>query len=149
LLRQGISTWNRLADGSVVLERVITAYKVSTLNVPDPAWLDIMVPKTMTRIRYDWAVYVTLLYPRHKLANDDSPAANNNDAVVTPRRMLGSWASRCKLYERQAWIEDVTRTVSESRFERDASDKNRLNGQQQVLIIGNLMVLAAALEFQV
>lgn len=149
LLRQGISTWNRLADGTVVIERVITAYKTTSLGAPDTAYLDIMVPKTLTRIRYDWATYVTLLYPRHKLANDDSVAANNNDAVVTPRRMHGSWATRCKLYEQQAWIEDVTRTVSESLFERDATDRNRLNAQQQIRIIGNLMVLAAALEFQV
>lgn len=149
LMRQGISTFDRLADGSVVIKRVITAYKVSNLNVADTAWLDIMVPKTMTRIRYDWSAYVSLLYPRHKLASDDSPAANNNDAVVTPRRMHGSWATRCKIYERQAWIEDVSRTVDESRFERDVSDRNRLNAQQQVVIIGNLMVLAAALEFQV
>lgn len=149
LLRQGISTWTRLADGTIVLERVITAYKTTSLGAPDTAYLDIMVPKVLTRIRYDWATYVTLLYPRHKLADDDSPAANNNDAVVTPRRMAGSWATRCKLYERQAWIEDVSRTVSESVFERDDTDKNRMNAQQQIRIIGNLMVLAAALEFQV
>ncbi|MBN9438985.1 phage tail sheath subtilisin-like domain-containing protein [Bosea sp. (in: a-proteobacteria)] len=148
LLRQGISTWTRLVDGSVVLERVITAYKVSNLGVSDPAWLDIMVPKTLTRIRYDWASYATLMYPRHKLAPDDSVAANNNDVVVTPKRMLGSWSARCKLYERQAWIIDVARTIEQSRFEIDASNKNRLNGQQRINIIGNLMVLAAALEFE-
>lgn len=149
LLRAGISTWTRLSDGSVVLERVITTYKVSNLGVNDTAWLDIMIPKTMTRIRYDWATYVTLLYPRHKLADDDSVAANNNDAVVTPKRMHGSWGSRCKLYERQGWIEDAKRTVGESVFERDGTDRNRLNARQQVVVIGNLMVLAAALEFQV
>jgi len=148
LLRQGISTWTRLDDGTIVLERVITAYKTTSLGAPDRSYLDIMVPKTLTRIRYDWAMYVTLLYPRHKLADDDSVAANNNDAVVTPRRMHGSWATRCKLYERLAWIEDVNRTVSESEFERDESDKNRMNSQQQIRIIGNQMVLASALEFQ-
>ncbi|SIP96186.1 phage tail sheath subtilisin-like domain-containing protein [Bosea sp. TND4EK4] len=147
LLRQGISTWNRLADGTIVIERVITAYKTTSLGAPDTAFLDIMVPKTATRIRYDWATYVTLLYPRHKLADDDSPAANNNDAVVTPRRMHGSWATRCKLYERQAWIEDVAETVAQSSFERDVSDKNRMNSRQIIRMIGNQMVLAAALEF--
>lgn len=148
LLRQGISTWTKLVDGSVVLERVITTYKVSNLAVADTAWLDIMVPKTLTRIRYDWAAYVTLMYPRSKLAPDDSVAANNNDIVVTPKRMAGTWASRCKLYERQAWIVDVPRTLELSRFELDESDKNRLNAQQRINIIGNLMVLAAALEFE-
>lgn len=148
LLRQGISTWTRLVDGNVVIERVITTYKVSNLAVADTAWLDIMVPKTLTRIRYDWAAYVTLMYPRSKLAPDDSVAANNNDIVVTPKRMAGTWASRCKLYERQAWIVEIGRTLELSRFELDESDKNRLNAQQRINIIGNLMVLAAALEFE-
>lgn len=149
LLRQGISTWTALNDGTIVLDRVVTMYKVSNLNVPDRAWLDIMVPKTMTRVRYDWASHVTLLYPRHKLADDYSPAADASDAVVTPRRMAGTWASRCKLYERAGWIEDVRRTVDESLFYRSPNDRNRLEASQQVQIIGNLMVLAGALEFQV
>jgi phage tail sheath gpL-like len=149
LLRQGVSTFTRLVDGSVVIERIITTYKVTTLNVADDAWLDIMIPKTMTRIRYDWSAYVTQLYPRHKLADDDSVAANNNDVVVTPRRMQGSWATRCKIYERQAWIEKASETVGRSVFERDESNRNRLNSQQPVIIIGNLMNLMAVLEFEV
>lgn len=149
LLRQGISTWTRLEDGTMVIERVITTYKVTNLGIADTAFLDIMVPKTLTRIRYDWASYVTLLYPRHKLAPDDSPAANNNDVVVTPKRMAGTWAARCKLYEQLAWIVDIRRTLELSKFELDlAGDKNRMNAQQRINIIGNLMVLAAALEFE-
>lgn len=148
LLRSGCSVFD-MAAGAMVLKRVITTYRRTTLNVADDAWLDIMVPKTLSRIRYDWSVYVTLIYPRSKLADDDAPAAEHSDAVVTPRRMHGSWAARCRLYERQAWIEDAARTISESRFYRPESDRNRLEASQQVRVIGNLMVLAAALEFQV
>lgn len=149
LLRAGISTFNVLDDGTVTLSRVITTYKQTNLGINDDAWLDITIPKVLTRVRYDWSAYVSMVYPRNKLADDNSPAAASNDAVVTPRRMHGSWAARCKLYERQAWIEDVTRTVSESRFYRSENDRNRMEANQQIRIIGNLMVLAAALEFQV
>lgn len=166
LLREGISTFNSLDDGTVTLDRVVTTYNQSNLSVADRAWLDIMVPKTMTRIRYDWAAHVTLTYPRAKLADDDSPAANAaimvddpdapdgssqkvRAAIVTPRRMHATWAARCGLYARQGWIENVDRTVRESKFWRPESDGNRLESSQQVRIIGNLMVLAAALEFQV
>ncbi|MFC5393155.1 phage tail sheath subtilisin-like domain-containing protein [Bosea vestrisii] len=148
LLFQGISDWARLDDGTVVLQRVITAYKKSILNVDDDAWLDIMVPKTMTRIRYDWSAYFTLLYPRHKLAPDDSIAAHNNDHVVTPKKAHGSWAARCQLYARQAWIIDVSRTVDESAFELDENNKNRLVTQPRVNIIGNLIQMFGALEFE-
>lgn len=149
LLKGGVSTFTAGADGAVAIDRVVTTYKLSALGAPDRAWLDVTVPKTMTRIRWDWASYVTLTYPRHKLADDDSIAANNADSVVTPRRMHGSWAARSKIYEREGWIEGARETVAQSTFVRDPDDRNRLNANQQVRIIGNLMVLAAALEFQV
>lgn len=158
LLRKGISSLDCLTDGTVTISRVITTYKTSNLGIADRAWMDIMVPATMSRIRYDWAGYVSLLYPRSKLVDDENAAAftgrsdedeDPGNAVVTPRRMKGSWAARCALYGDRAWIEDVDRTVKESVFQRNDSDKNRLDSRQQVLIVGNLMVLAGSLEFQV
>ena len=77
--------------------------------------------------------------------SDEDPG----NSVVTPRRMHGSWAARCRLYGDRAWIEDVMRTVKESVFARSADDKNRLESRQQVRIVGNLMTLAGSLEFQV
>lgn len=159
LLRKGISTFDHLPDGTVTVSRMVTTYKVSNLGIADRAWLDIMVPATMSRIRYDWAAYVSLLYPRAKLVDDEEGAAfvgrtdesdeDPGNSVVTPRRMHGSWAARCRLYGDRAWIEDVTRTVKESVFARSADDKNRLESRQQVRIVGNLMTLAGSLEFQV
>ncbi|MBB3947216.1 phage tail sheath gpL-like [Rhizobium skierniewicense] len=158
LLRNGISTFDHLSDGSVTISRMITTYKQTNLGIADRAWLDIMVPMTMSRIRYDWSAYVGLMYPRSKLADDDSAGAfasridDDEDAgtsVVTPKRMAGSWAARCKLYGEKVWIEDVQKTLRESRFERNGDDRNRLDSVQQVRIVGNLMVFAGALEFQV
>ena len=107
-----------------------------------------MTPQVMSRIRYDWRNYLSLTYPSNKLADDGSVAAEYDDTVVTPARMRGSWAARCKLYERQGWIENSATTVAASVFVRDATDRNRMNARQQIRIIGNLMVLAGALEFQ-
>lgn len=149
LLGKGISTFGRTRDGLVTLDRVVTTYKTSTLNVADTAWLDIMVPKTLSRIRYDWGAYAQQTWPRAKLADDGSAAANHAANVATPKRVHGSWGVRCTLYERRGWIEDSERTVEASVFERDDSDRNRLNSQKRVRIIGNLMVLAGALEFEV
>ena len=73
----------------------------------------------------------------------------NGSVVVTPRRMKATWGGRCKLYGERAWIEDVQRTVKESVFQRDSTDRNRLNSRLQIRPIGNLMVLAGSLEFQV
>lgn len=158
LLRTGITSLECRADGTVAISRMITAYKKSAVGVADQAWMDITVPATMSRIRYDWAAFVSLNYPRAKLADDDAIAAYSTgidadgqpgNAVVTPGRMKASWAGRCAIYAQNYWIEDVNKTVRESIFRRSASDRNRLESRQQVRIIGNLMVLAGSLEFQV
>lgn len=97
MLGKGLSSWDAMSDGTVVLNRVVTNYTKTTLNVADDAWLDIMVPKTASRIRYDWNTYVSVLYPRHKLADDASPAVDNPDnsgVVVTPRTMEATWIGR-------------------------------------------------------
>jgi phage tail sheath gpL-like len=158
LLRTGISTFDHLADGTTVISRLITTYKQSNLGIADRSWLDVMVAATMSRIRYDWAAYVTLLYPRAKLIDDEDSAAfvgrddtdeDVGNSVVSPRRMHASWAGRCALYAEKVWIEGITETIKQSTFERDGDDRNRMDARQQVRIVGNLMVLAASLEFQV
>lgn len=151
LLRSGLSSLICNDDGTVAIDRMVTTYKTTSSGVPDRrAYLDIMIPKTLSRIRYDWRVYVSLLYPRHKLADDGSRAAANADAVVTPGRLLATWGGRCTLYEDRGWIEGSSGsggTTALAVFERDGDDRNRVNSRQPVTIIGNMMVLAGRLEF--
>lgn len=150
LLNKGLSTFDRLDDGTVTVNRIVTTYQKTSAGVDDEAWLDVMVPKTMSRIRYDWNTYVTSQYPRAKLVEDASPAANNldaKDAVVTPRKMLGTWMARAKKYLDAVWIQDIAYTRENSLFSIDVDDRDRLNGRQPVMIAGNMIVLAGLLEF--
>ena len=158
LLRKGVSSFDSLPDGTTTVSRMVTTYKVSNLGVSDRAWLDIMVPATMSRIRYDWAAYVSLQYPRAKLVVDEETAAitersddsdDDDNSVVTPRRMHATWAARCRLYARKVWLQDVDRTIKKSQFAISEDDGNRLESRQHVKIAGNLMVLAGSLEFEV
>lgn len=149
LLRDGISTFEVGTDGTVMLQRVISTYQASALGVADTAWLDITTPRTLSRIRYDWSSFLDLNYYRHKLADDGSPAAEFSADVATPRILHSSWAGRCALYERQGWIEDAKRTVAESVFVRNGSDRHRADANMRVRVLGNLMVFAANLQFEV
>jgi len=152
MLNKGLSTWDALDDGTVVINRVVTTYVKTTLGITDDAWLDIMVPKTASRIRYDWNAYVQLMYPRHKLVDDGSPTLDdpdNSGVVVTPRTMMATWVGRCARYAGAGWIEDVEYTKANSFFERNANDRDRLDGRQAFRIVGNLIVLAGSLEFAV
>lgn len=150
MLGRGLSTYDVLPDGTIVLNRVVTNYVRTSLGVADTAWLDIMVPKTMSRLRYDWNSFVSLAYPRAKLASDTSPAlADPNPAagVVTPRMMFGTYIARYRLWAQQGWVQDVEYAKANSTFEVNASDRNRLDAKLGVKLMGNLIVGAYALEF--
>jgi phage tail sheath gpL-like len=147
LLAEGISTFDVAKNGSVQISRVVTTYTQSNLGVPDATWRDIMTAKVMTRIRWDWKNYLLLNYPRAKLSDDGSTAAEYDPSVVTPKRLQASWAARCKLYARAGWIENEDVTIAASVFARDPTDRNRVNSQRQLQIIGNNMVDAEQLLF--
>lgn len=149
LLRDGISTYNVTDDGQVLIERIISQYQRTSLGVEDTAWLDVTRSKTLSRIRYDWTQYMNAAWPRAKLADDTSPAAEFDQQIATPRRLHASWASRLSLYERMGWVEDASGLAQQAVFVRDASDRNRVNARQPVRILGNLMTLAGVLEFAV
>ena len=147
LLNNGISTWTALADGTVVIGRTITGYLTSNLGVADAAWLDVMTPAVMTRLRYDWRAYSLLVYPQAKLFDDDAIGAEYDNTAVTPKRMRATWAKRCLDYERAGWIENTADTVQQSYFVRNANDRNRLDMDVVVQVAGNLIIEAVVLEF--
>ncbi|AJY46482.1 phage tail sheath subtilisin-like domain-containing protein [Martelella endophytica] len=157
LLQHGVSTYLHLDDGSTVINRMVTTYKKTSLGVLDDAWMDIMVPATMSRIRYDWSAYFNTLYPRAKLVDDGKQFQTRRaegdkaagSAVVSPGRIKGTWAARCQRYAGLVWIENAEATIEASTFERDPNDRNRTNARQIVQIVGNQMVFASSLEFLV
>ena len=148
LLRQGVSTFTAGLDRSVFLSRVITTYKASPLGAPDSAFLDITVPATVSRIRYDWRMTMGLIYPRHKLAKDGSAAEAHSTSVATPRNVRGTWAARCQRYERAGWIQDTKRTLEQSTFQIDPDDKNHMVATQRIDVMGNLIRFSGVLEFE-
>ena len=143
----GLSPVNVLPDGSVVLTRVVTAYLTNAEGVADPAWHEIMTPKVNSRIRYDWNAYRKLVYPSNKLADAGSIAAEYDSTVATTKRLAGSWAARYRVYEQNGWIENSA-LATQAVFVRNASDPNRVDMTLPMQIIGNLMVTAAVIQFQ-
>ena len=148
LLRAGISTWTAGDDRSVYLSRVITTYKKTALGVDDSAWLDVNVPATVSRIRYDWRATMATNYPRHKLAEDGSIAEAYSKVVATPRKVRATWAGRCHIYGREGWVRDVKRTLESSTFMIDPNNKDQMLAKQRVNVIGNLIRFNGVLEFE-
>ena len=76
-----------------------------------------------------------------RLANDPSRQSKGIAVVglAAPKR--------CQDYERAGWIDGTAATVQQGYFVINASDKNRLDQQVVVSVVGNLMIEATALEF--
>jgi phage tail sheath gpL-like len=148
LLLDGIATYQATQEGSLAIQRLVTTYVTSVLGVPDQAWQDVMSTKVLSRIRWDWRNYVSLTYPNRKLADDGSLAAEYDPNIVTPKRLRGAWAARSRLYEQAGWIENSEALAQASTFVRDPNNRNRVNCQLKVQVIGNLMITGTQLLFE-
>ena len=148
LLPEGVSTYDVMIDGTMVLQRIVTENKTNpTTGAADQSWLDVMTPKTLSRVRYDWDTYVNLVYPRNKMALDGTIAAESDPAVVTPTRMRGTWAARSRFYETQGWLQNTGPLAQQANFAVDASNPNQMDMSAPVQLLGNLMVLADIISF--
>ena len=149
LLSGGCSVFTVNHMGQVKILRYVSTYTLNANGGLDPAWHDIMEAAVSTRIRYDWRSYRTSVWGGSKLANDGDLAAQLNNGVCTPRRMKASWAARCGTYAAAGWIIDVPAQVARAIFVRDPNDPNRLNEQVYYTRIGNLMIDAGQMIFNV
>ena len=130
-----------------MLMRVVTTYLTDSQGVPDPFWHDIMTPKVMSRIRYDWNAYRKQVYPSNKLSDSGSVAAEYDATVATPNRLAASWAARYRLYMEAGWVENAA-LATQAVFVRNTTDPNRVDCSLPIQVIGNLMVTAAVMSFQ-
>jgi phage tail sheath gpL-like len=150
LLAGGCSVFNVAHNGTMSLKRYMSTYLTNAQGIADPGWTgDIMIAAVASAIRYDWRNYFKLTYPNPKLANDGSLAATKNTNVVTPRRAKGSWAARMMIYAANGWVVDEVNQANRSVFMVDANDPNRLDSQLFYTRIGNLIVNAGVLSFNV
>lgn len=149
LLHDGWSTFTAAGDGTVAIERLISMYLTTNFGYADTAWLDINVAEVMARIRYDFRAYISSVWPRAKLTDDGSIAAEYDPTIATPSRLKASWIARSTLYARNGWIEDTEAQGQQAVFQRDPNNKNAALAKTPVRIVGNLITLEMALNFLV
>ena len=144
------STYTMLRDGTVILSRVLSSYTANAQGVADSlAYFDFNEVAVASRIRYDWRQFRKVRFPTNKLAPDGSTAAEYNSNIATPSRMKAAYSSRMMVWAKTGWIENETADARASYFLIDPNDRNRMNYHVQYTRIGNLIVDAGVLEFQV
>jgi phage tail sheath gpL-like len=150
LLTGGCSVFNVAHNGTMSIKRYYSTYLTNAQGIADPGWTgDIMIAAVATAIRYDWQTYVYLLYPNMKQAPDGSLAAAANTNVLTARILKGSWAARMMVYAKNAWVVDEVNQAKRSMFMINANDPNRMDQQLFYTRIGNNIVDAGVLSFNV
>ncbi|MEE8661920.1 hypothetical protein CGLAMM_11380 [Acetobacteraceae bacterium EV16G] len=69
---------------------------------------------------------------------------------MTPKTLKLSWIGQSVIYEGQmGWLDNTATLSAQATFERDRTDRNRVNARLPVQIMGSLMVIANSLQLQV
>lgn len=146
LLYDGISTVTINDGNEVQLERAITMYRTNASGLPDPSYLDIMTPHTLSYWRYAVRTRITQKYPRHKLADDDANISPGQ-AVVKPKTIR---AELIALYSELEWaglFENIDHFKESLIVERNQNDRNRIDVLSKPDLVNQFMIYAETTQF--
>lgn len=148
LLYDGISTFTVDAGGNVILERVITTYRVNALGSPDPSYLDINTMFLIMAIRYQFGVRMSnrFLVPRFKLADDSFPVQPGS-LVATPKTIKSEIVALFQELYEAGYIENIEDFIKNLVVERDTTDTSRVNVLLAPDLINQFRLLAGKLQF--
>lgn len=146
LLHNGIGTFSVDEGGVARLEGVITTYKTNAFGSPDPSYLYLNVPLTLSYLRFSAKARITQKFPRHKLANDGTRFAPGQQ-VVTPSIVKAELINLFKDWEEQALVEGFDQFKAELIVERNSSNPNRLDVLMPPDLVNQLVVMGVKIQF--
>ena len=151
LLFDGIATHKVAPDGKVMIERQITMYQVNAAGIADDSYLDITVPETLERIRFEQRKLFSSKYPRHKLAENDA-RIGAGQAVMQPKLAKAELLALYRTLEARGWVQDYdgykASLVVEIGDGAGGGDRNRLNVQDSPRLVGQYRVHAQQVQFR-
>lgn len=146
LLHGGIATVTVAAGDVVQIERQVTMYRVNKYGDPDPSYLDVETIYTLSYLRYSLRTFVTQRFPRHKLADDDTPVAPGQP-IVTPKIMSLQLIALGEEWVDQGLVENLDTFKKNLLVERNASNRNRLDVLCTPDLVNQFRFFAAQLRF--
>ena len=147
LLRDGISTYSVDAGGVVRIERLITMYQTDASGLDDISYLDVTTPATLSYLRFSMRTRVAQKFPRHKLANDDTPYGAGQ-AIVTPAIIRAELIALAQEWAEAGLVEDLAAFAQRLVVERDTSNPSQLNVLLGPDLINGFLIFAARIEFR-
>ena len=140
-LKKGCSTLS-VVNGNVVIGQMINTYQTTSTGAKAPdvdTYLNTVM--TLIAILYDRQQYFLQTWGRAKLSVDGQTFATGQ-RVMTPVVMKAELLARYDLYIERGWVLDRESYKDTIIVEIDSSNKNRLNSYDQLILMGNLRVLA-------
>lgn len=145
-LYDGISACTVDAGGNVMIERLITMYRVNAFASPDPSYLDVETIATLSYLRYAIRTRITQKFPRHKLA-DDGTRFGAGQPIVTPAIIRNELLALFTELEQAGLVENFDNYKSSLIVERDANDRNRINVLSHEDLVNQFRVYAHQIGF--
>ncbi|EIT6595303.1 phage tail sheath subtilisin-like domain-containing protein [Salmonella enterica] len=146
LLHGGIATVTVAAGDVVQIERQVTMYRVNKYGDVDPSYLDIETIYTLSYLRYSLRTFVTQRFPRHKLADDDTPVAPGQP-IVTPKIMSLQLIALGEEWVDQGLVENLDTFKKNLLVERNTSNRNRLDVLCTPDLVNQFRFFAAQIRF--
>jgi phage tail sheath gpL-like len=146
LLHDGISTNTVDAGGNVLIERQITTYQTNALGAPDPSYLDVNTPATLSYLRYSTRTRIQLRFPRFKLADNGTPIAPGQ-AIVTPNIIKAELIALATEWVDAGLIENLDTYKKNLVVERNANDRNRVDVLAPPDLINQFRIFAEQIQF--
>lgn len=146
LLFDGIATFTVNSGGLVQIEREITMYQENSFGSPDPSYLDLTTPATLSYLRYSVRGRITQKFPRHKLA-DDGTRFGAGQAIVTPGVIRAELLALFREWEEAGLVENFEQFKDELLVERNANDRNRIDVLSPPDLVNQFRIFAQQTQF--
>lgn len=149
LLFDGIATHTVADDGTVQINREITTYQTNMAGVASDAYLDIQVPETLERIRYEQISRILSKYPRHKLASDaDADDYGEGQPIMTPNLGKGELLDLYLGFIQRGWVQDYAGYAASLQVNIDPDNPARLNTIDSPKLVGQYRIHAQQTQFR-
>jgi phage tail sheath gpL-like len=139
LYQDGIAGFRVMVDGTVLLDRVVTTYRLNSWSQPDITWLDVETRAQMVYFVRYLRQRITQKYGRHALANDNP---GNQQGIVTPKILKAECVHVYQELELGGLVEN-TQLFAQSLIVERSNDPNRVNAYLPVDVVNQFRVFAA------
>lgn len=146
-LFDGISTTLVDAGGRVLVDRLITTYKLNAFGVDDISYLDVETMRTIAYLRFSVRARIAQKYPRHKLASDGN-RFSPGQAIVTPNVIRSELVALAAQWIEAGLMENMDQFKRDLIVEREPSDPNRVNAIIPPDLVNQFRVFAAQVQFR-